>query len=121
MKLYGIKNCDTVRKARKWLTDAGIPHEFHDFKSDGLDPGLLASWEQAVGWETLINRRGTTWRKLPEQVRDTITAPSAHDIMLSNPSVIKRPVVDHRGQISVGFSNDEWASKFLSIKEHTSS
>lgn len=110
MKLYGIKNCDTVKKARNWLDENGIEHEFHDFKKDGLDSELLSQWEQAVGWETLLNRRGTTWRKLPDEVRDTISAQSAHDIMLENPSIIKRPVVDRDGEISVGFNADEWAS-----------
>ncbi|SFR58376.1 arsenate reductase [Marinobacter gudaonensis] len=110
MKLYGIKNCDTVKKARKWLDENGIGHEFHDFKKDGLDSDRLSQWEQAVGWETLLNRRGTTWRKLPDEVRDTISAQSAHDIMLENPSIIKRPVVDRDGEISVGFNADEWAN-----------
>ena len=114
MKLYGIKNCDTVKKARKWLDEAGISYDFHDFKKDGLSPELLGNWEQTIGWETLLNRRGTTWRKLPDEVRDTIGAQSAHDIMLDNPSIIKRPVVDHGGDISVGFNADDWASKFTS-------
>ncbi len=110
MKIYGIKNCDTVKKARKWLDEKGVAYEFHDFKKDGLDSQLLSLWEQAVGWETLINRRGTTWRKLPEKVRDTIGAQSAHEIMLENPSIIKRPVVERAGGISVGFNADEWAA-----------
>ncbi|MHA7810926.1 MAG: ArsC family reductase [Marinobacter adhaerens] len=108
MKLYGIKNCDTVKKARKWLDEQGIDYEFHDFKKDGLQSELLFGWEQAVGWETLLNRRGTTWRKLPEDVRDTIDAQSAHEIMLENPSIIKRPVVENGGDVRVGFSADEW-------------
>ena len=112
MKIYGIKNCDTVKKARKWLDEKGVPYEFHDFKKDGLDDTLLSRLEQSVGWETLLNRRGTTWRKLPEDVRDTIDAQSAHDIMLENPSIIKRPVVEHEGSVSVGFSADEWATRF---------
>lgn len=74
MKLYGIKNCDTVKKARKWLDEQGVDYQFHDFKKDGLDDDLLSKWESAVGWESLLNRRGTTWRKLPEEVRDTISA-----------------------------------------------
>lgn len=108
MKLYGIKNCDTVKKARKWLDEQGIDYEFHDFKKDGLQSDLLFRWEDAVGWETLLNRRGTTWRKLPEDVRDTIDAQSAHEIMLENPSIIKRPVVENGGDVRVGFSADEW-------------
>lgn len=112
MKIYGIKNCDTVKKARKWLDEQGVPYDFHDFRKDGLDGPLLSRLEQSVGWETLLNRRGTTWRKLPEDVRDTIDAQSAHDIMLENPSIIKRPVVEHEGNVSVGFSADEWATRF---------
>ncbi|MBZ2167577.1 ArsC family reductase [Marinobacter sp. F4216] len=112
MKLYGIKNCDTVKKARKWLDERNIAYDFHDFKKDGLDSERLTQWEQAVGWETLLNRRGTTWRKLPDEVRDTIGAQSAHQIMLDNPSIIKRPVVEHDGSVSVGFKDDDWAQKF---------
>ncbi len=112
MKLYGIRNCDTVKKARKWLEEQGIAHDFHDFKKDGLDASRLQRWEQAVGWETLLNRRGTTWRKLPDEVRDTISAQSAHELMLENPSIIKRPVVEHGDNVSVGFKADDWAKQF---------
>ena len=110
MKLYGIKNCDTVKKARKWLDENGVDYQFHDFKKDGLDDPLLSSWEKAVGWEALINRRGTTWRKLPEEVRDTISAQTAHAIMLENPSIIKRPVVESGNEVRVGFNADEWSA-----------
>ena len=79
MKLYGIRNCDTVKKARNWLDEQGIPYEFHDFKKDELNEAQLSQWENAVGWERLLNRRGTTWRKLSDEVRDTIGAQSAHD------------------------------------------
>lgn len=112
MKLYGIKNCDTVKKARKWLDESGVSYEFHDFKKDGLSTELLEHWEQSVGWETLINRRGTTWRKLPDEVRDTMNARSAHDVMLENPSIIKRPVVEQNSDVLVGFNADEWAKRF---------
>lgn len=116
MKLYGIKNCDTVKKARKWLDDNGITYDFHDFKKDGLDDALLTRWENAIGWDALLNRRGTTWRKLPDEVRDTINAQSAHQIMLDNPSIIKRPVVEsgreQGGNVSVGFNADNWATQF---------
>ncbi len=112
MKLYGIKNCDTVKKARKWLDDANITHEFHDFKKEGLDDALLSRWEEQLGWEVLLNKRGTTWRKLPDDVRDNIDAQSAHKVMLDNPSIIKRPVVEHGGQLSVGFNADDWSANF---------
>ena len=110
MKLYGIRNCDTVKKARKWLDEHGLDYEFHDFKKDGLSSEKLSQWEQAVGWETLLNKRGTTWRKLPDEVRDTISAQSAHAIMLENPSIIKRPVVENGNEVRVGFNADEWAA-----------
>ncbi|MGB1951228.1 MAG: ArsC family reductase [Marinobacter sp.] len=112
MKIYGIKNCDTVKKARKWLDEQGVAYEFHDFKKDGLDDATLTRWEDAIGWDGLVNRRGTTWRKLPDEVRDTISAQSARDIMLDNPSIIKRPVVEHQGSVSVGFNASEWATRF---------
>lgn len=112
MKLYGIKNCDTVKKARKWLDDAGIAHDFHDFRKDGLDGELLTRLEAGAGWEALLNRRGTTWRKLPDEVRDNIGPESAREVMLANPSIIKRPVVEHEGRISVGFSADDWQRRF---------
>lgn len=112
MKLYGIRNCDTVKKARKWLDENNVAHEFHDFKKDGLNETLLARWEQAIGWEELINRRGTTWRKLPEELRDTIGAQTAHEIMLNNPSIIKRPVVESGDSVSVGFQADDWEQRF---------
>ena len=110
MKLYGIRNCDTVKKARKWLDDNGIAYEFHDFKKDGLTSEKLSQWEQAIGWETLINKRGTTWRKLPDELRDTISAQSAHQIMLENTSIIKRPVVERGDEVTVGFNADEWST-----------
>ncbi len=112
MKMYGIKNCDTVKKARKWLDEANISYTFHDFKKDGLSDEQLSQWEIAVGWEALINRRGTTWRKLPEAVRDSITAETAHNIMLDNPSIIKRPVIGHANGTHIGFNADEWAGIF---------
>lgn len=112
MKLYGIRNCDTVKKARKWLDDSDLSYNFHDFKKDGLSSEQLERWERAVGWETLINRRGTTWRKLPDEVRDSISAQSAHDVMFDNPSIIKRPVVENGNDVLVGFNADEWAKYF---------
>jgi arsenate reductase len=114
MKLYGIKNCDTVKKARKWLDEQGVDYHFHDFKKDGLSPEKLQEWEQALGWNTLVNQRGTTWRKLPEDVRVNMTAQSAHRVMLDNLSIIKRPVVEWgqaAGQaVTEGFNADEWAA-----------
>ena len=105
--LYGIKNCDTCRKARKWLEAEGIAHSYHDFRERGLDEKTLSAWVTAVGWETLLNRRGTTWRKLPEADRDALTPDSAAALMLENPTLIKRPVFDTGGAFLVGFSETE--------------
>lgn len=112
IKLYGIRNCDTVKKARKWLDEHRIEYQFHDFKKDGLSSELLATWEHSAGWETLLNRRGTTWRTLPERVREGIDAASAHDVILDNPSIIKRPVVEFQGAVTIGFNADDWAARF---------
>jgi Spx/MgsR family transcriptional regulator len=110
--LYGIKNCDTVRKARRWLDDHQVEYRFHDLRADGLTPDLLDRWLQDPGWEQLINRRGTTWRKLPEKQRNTIEAGTARDIMLANPAIIKRPVVDTGSGRHVGFSADRFTRLF---------
>jgi arsenate reductase len=101
--LYGIKNCDTVKKARKWLESEGIDYKFHDLRVDGLDKKKLQGWVKSVGWETLVNKRGTTWRQLPEKTRETIEGSKAIDLMLSNPTLVKRPVLVHGKKILVGF------------------
>jgi Spx/MgsR family transcriptional regulator len=103
--LYGIPNCDTVKKARTWLTEQGVDYTFHDFKKQGVPAELLPTWLAAVGWQTLVNRKGTTWRKLDEATRLTVEDDAtATALMLAHPSVIKRPVVVwNDGQISVGF------------------
>ncbi|TJZ69791.1 ArsC family reductase [Chitiniphilus eburneus] len=111
MKLYGIPNCDTVKKARAWLAEAGLDYEWHDYKKQGVDRDLLASWIAQVGWEKLVNRAGTTWRRLDDATRaGVIDAQSAIDLMLAQPSVIKRPVLDHDGKINVGFKPDDYAA-----------
>ena len=106
--LYGIPNCDTVKKARKWLDAQGIGYDFHDYKKEGADAGKLAAWSDAVGWEVLLNKRGTTFRKLPEADKNDIDRAKAVDLMLQHPSMIKRPVVEHEGGVLVGFVEDEW-------------
>jgi len=103
--LYGIPNCNTVKNARTWLADQGLDYVFHDFKKQGVPAELLPGWIAAVGWELLVNRKGTTWCKLDEVTRLTVVdAASAAALMLAQPSVIKRPVgVWPNGQVSVGF------------------
>lgn len=110
--MYGIKNCDTIKKARKWLDQAEISYQFHDVRKDGLSPAKLADWIAAVGWETLLNKRGTTWRQLPEKVKNEVNETSATRIMLENPAIIKRPVLEHNDQVYVGFKAEQYQEIF---------
>ena len=111
--LYGIPNCDTVKRARAWLDAHGVAHRFHDFKKAGVPPDGLDEWLSACGWERLLNRRGTTWRQLDAATQATvIDAATARTVMLSTPSVIKRPVVAWAdGSITVGFDAQAWETK----------
>lgn len=113
--VYGIRNCDTVKRARQWLQAHGRPHRFHDFKLDGVPSDLLDHWLQRLGWEVLLNRSGTTWRRLDESTRAAVLdAGTARALMLAHPSVIKRPVVawdQPFGQdLSVGFNAERWGA-----------
>ena len=110
--VYGIPNCDTVKKARSWLVEHGIAYTFHDFKKQGVPPAQLARCSQAAGWDQLLNRQGTTWRKLDAVSREAVVdAASAHSLMLSNPSVIRRPVVDWGQDVTVGFDPLAWSHR----------
>jgi arsenate reductase (glutaredoxin) len=113
IQLYGIPNCDTVKRARVWLGEHGVEHHFHDFKKHGVPERRLDAWLAALGWEPLVNRRGTTWRQLDDALRaGVIDATSARALMLGSPSVIKRPVVEWAdGRISVGFEPADWAAR----------
>lgn len=111
--LYGIPNCDTVKKARTWLADQGHDFVFHDFKKQGLDRATAAAWLKQIDWEVLVNKKGTTWRALPDARKAAVTdAASALELMLENTSVIKRPVLDRDGQFSVGFKDSQYAELF---------
>ena len=110
--LYGIKNCDTVRKARKWLDSYGIAYTFHDFRTDGLEKKKLATWVEELGWEQLINRRGTTWRNLSGAEKDGLTEHKAIELMLAHPAVIKRPVLDIGTSRVVGFDETHYKKIF---------
>ena len=107
--VWGIQNCDTVKKARRWLDAQGVEYDFHDYKKEGADAGRLASWSDAAGWEVLLNKRGTTYRKLSEEEKADIDRAKAIDLMVQHPSLIKRPVVEYDGGILVGFGEAEWA------------
>ena len=108
IEFYGIPNCDTVKKARAWLDAHGIAYAFHDYKKEGADRQKLERWVAAKGWETLLNRAGTTFRKLPEGDKQGIDAAMAVRLMVEQPSMIKRPVVEYPGGLLVGFSEGEW-------------
>lgn len=110
--IYGIPNCDTMKKARSWLNDNNIEYTFHDYKKAGVPEKELKKWIKQLGWEALLNTRGTTWRKLDESVRKNVNEKSAIQIMLDNPSIIKRPVLDVDGNITVGFKPDIYQSIF---------
>ena len=109
---YGIPNCDTVKKARVWLDGRGIAYAFHDYKKQGADPAKLAGWVERAGWEKVLNRAGTTFKKLPEGDKQDLDAARAVALMAANPSAIKRPVVEHPGGLLVGFKPDEWEAAF---------
>lgn len=109
MILYGIKNCDTMKKARLWLDDHGIEYAFHDYKASGVEEGALHQWVAQVGWETLLNRSGTTFRKLPENEKENLTERKAIALMLRQPSMIKRPVLAIGAKLIVGFKPEIYA------------
>lgn len=106
--VYGIKNCDTVKKARAWLDAAGVAYAFHDYKTAGVDAAQLQGWVDRLGWEPLLNRAGTTFRKLPDADKTGLDADRAMALMRAQPSMIKRPVVEHGDTLLVGFKPDAW-------------
>ena len=107
--LYGIPNCDTVKKARGWLDAAGVAYAFHDYKKAGIDAATLRGWAGEVGWEVLLNRAGTTFKKLPDADKAELDEAKAITLMVAQPSMIKRPVVTGAGALLVGFKPDVWA------------
>ncbi|WP_336795338.1 ArsC family reductase [Erwinia aphidicola] len=110
LTMYGIKNCDTIKKARKYLEAQGLDYQFHDYRADGLDAALLQTFIDTLGWEALLNTRGTTWRKLDEAVRNAVNNPAAsRDLMLAQPAIIKRPLLcAPDGTMLLGFSEATW-------------
>ena len=101
--IYGIKNCDTMKKARAWLEERGVAYDFHDYKKAGIDRGRLERWVGQVGWEALLNRSGTTFRKLVDADKEGVTEDKAIALMLAQPSMIRRPVLEWKGKVIVGF------------------
>lgn len=113
MKVYGIPNCNTVKKARDWLEGHGLAYEFHDYKKQGVPEALMKKLLKAHGWETLVNRKGPTWRKLPDEAKASVKdVDSALPVMLENSSVIKRPIVEHDGKYLFGFDEAAYSAFF---------
>lgn len=110
--IYGIKNCDTMKKARAWLDAQGIAYAFHDYKAAGIERGTIKAWADQVGWEVLLNRAGTTFRALAEAEKQNLTEAKAIALMAAQPSMIKRPVLDLGGRLLVGFKPEQYAAAF---------
>jgi len=110
--LYGIKNCDTVKRARKWLAERNIEFIFPDVRADGLELAQINRWIEKSDWETVLNRRGTTWRELDQSIQKDIARDNVAALLLANPTMIKRPILDHNGTINVGFKSDIYESIF---------
>lgn len=110
--LYGIPNCDTVKKARAWLDGHGIAYAFHDYKKSGITAAKLKVWCKAFGWESVLNRAGTTFKKLPDAAKSGLDQAKAIPLMLEQPSMIKRPIVEHAGGLLIGFKQSEWEEAF---------
>jgi arsenate reductase len=111
-KLYGIRNCDTMKKAWTWLDQHGVGYAFHDYKKQGIDSATLGAWAAEVGWETLLNRSGTTFKNLPDADKQGLTEARAIALMTAQPSMIKRPVLEGAGPLMVGFRPDAYATRF---------
>jgi len=110
--LYGIKNCDTIKKAKRWLDDQQIEFSFHDYRKDGLSDLLLNQLEENIGWEVMLNKRGTTWRKLPDDTKAAINKELALTLMADNPAIIKRPIIVHADRFEIGFSTTTYQELF---------
>jgi len=110
--MYGIKNCDTIKRARAWLDARKVDYDFHDYKTTGIDRAMLEGWIRKAGWEVLLNRAGTTFRKLPDADKENLTEKKAIALMLAQPSMIKRPVLEAKGKLAVGFTPEDYGKLF---------
>ncbi len=109
--LYGIKNCDTVKKARKWLTDHNVEHQFHDFRQDGLTQDKIESWLSQLDWTKVLNKRSTSYRQLTDDVKENINRDNLATLLAEHPTLIKRPVVETQNQVLIGFNDKQWQSE----------
>ena len=112
--IYGIKNCDTMKKAMRWLDEHGVDYRFHDYRKQGVDLQQLQMMAAQLGWEIMLNRRGTTWRALPDSIKAQIDEASALELMLENPAIIKRPILEQDGRLHIGFKPQQYQEIFAS-------
>ncbi|MES9830696.1 MAG: ArsC family reductase [Candidatus Thiodiazotropha sp. L084R] len=112
VRIYGIPNCDTIKKARQWLSDNEIDYEFHDYKKAGIDETMLKPWIKSLGWEALLNKRSTSWRQLDEQIKSNLSEKTAIEVMLQTPSIIKRPLLDDGENLYLGFKAEQYSQIF---------
>jgi len=110
--MYGIPNCDTIKKARKWLEAEGVEYQFHDYKKQGIDAELVKEFCLSLGWENVLNKRGTTYRQLNQEQKDTLNETNAIALLIEQPSMIKRPIVRHNDKLELGFSTANYAALF---------
>lgn len=117
MVLFGIPNCNTVKKATEWLKENNIPYTFHNYKKEGINPATLKNWSSQVGWQILVNKKGTTWRGLEDATQAATTdQKKAIEVMIQNPSIIKRPVIETDGRIlAIGFDEEKYRSAFFNL------
>jgi arsenate reductase len=108
MIVYGINNCDTVKKARRWLEQHDIAYQFHDFRSDGLDEATVDQWLKTLDWQQVLNKRSTSWRQLTDEQRDGLTEQKAKQLILANPTLVKRPVINAHGKLWLGFNESQY-------------
>jgi len=112
MILYGINNCDTVKKAKNWLETHNINYQFHDFRKQGLDANTINRWLQSVSWDKILNKRSTSWRNLDPSIQQTVNETNIVDLLIENPTLIKRPVMDVNDTITLGFNSDTYQGIF---------
>lgn len=110
--IYGIKNCDTMKKALRWLDENQVDYRFHDYRKDGLERELLTAWIEQLGWESVVNKRGTTWRKLAPETQAAMNNETAIEVLLEQPAMIKRPLLDHQQSLTLGFKPEQYQAIF---------
>ncbi len=116
LTLFGIKQCDTVKKALNWLTENDVEHTFHDIRKDGLDEQMIQRWTDAAGWQVMVNKRSTTWRNLSDDVKNNLSDDNVLALLLQNPTLIKRPVVEHPEGVIIGFKTADFEAAFIPEK-----